>query len=542
MSDYIGVITNIGQAKIAAAIGGTALNPTTIRVGDGNGAPITPNAAMTDLVRRVGVAYPIISSGRDPVNANHWRVTALIPVDDGPFDIREIGVWDAAGDMIAVAKHVLVEKRSPAQGAAVELLTDIVFPVSETAQVTVQVTPSAQVSIFQLLRAGFTVVESATLANPPGAPVLGQTHVVPAGATGAWNGLAGYLVQWNGIVWVAVNIPTGFVVVDQSKDRYAGNRWLERTATGWDSGLTRLIQRQPGNAVTATGTANALSLTLDPVPASWGDLVKVPLNVEISDTNTGPATVAVVGLAGTKPLIHHDGSPLQENDLLEFSIQRMIFDGTYMRVDPVLSWSLIDTRIRAFARNGRPSSVRVYNASDTWTKPANLNFVRARLCGGGASGGVSSGVGGGVGRYWGGAGGNAGYVEAYIMAADLGATQAVTLGAGGAARLIAGGAQTGAAGGGSQFSYLFAAGGLAGGGVAGGPGDFGEGGGFTLNPPAVGYGVQGSRGMPGNFFGTPVPGILGLYGRGGNGGSVDEGANGVAGSDGIVIIEEYLLP
>ena len=235
MSDYIGVVTSIGQAKIAAAIGGTALNLTTIRVGDGNGAPITPNPAMTDLVRRVGVAYPIISSGRDPVNANHWRITTVIPVADGPFDIREIGVWDAAGDMIAIAKHVLVEKRSPAQGAAVELLTDIVFPVSETAQVTVQVTPSAQISIFQMLRAGFTVVESATLANPPAAPALGRTHVVPAGSTGAWNGLAGYLVQWNGIVWVAVDVPSGFVVVDQSRPTNHASRYLRRDPAGWVS-------------------------------------------------------------------------------------------------------------------------------------------------------------------------------------------------------------------------------------------------------------------------------------------------------------------
>ncbi|MFA6966127.1 phage tail protein [Bosea sp. (in: a-proteobacteria)] len=85
MSEYVGVVTTLGQAKIAAAIGGTALNLTTIRVGDGNGAPITPIPGMTDLVRRVGAAYPIIASGRDPVNANHWRVTALIPIEDGPF-------------------------------------------------------------------------------------------------------------------------------------------------------------------------------------------------------------------------------------------------------------------------------------------------------------------------------------------------------------------------------------------------------------------------------------------------------------------------
>lgn len=295
MSDYIGTVTNAGLAKLAASIGGSALNLSIVRVGDGNGAPITPNPAMTDLVRRVGAAYPIVSSGRDPVNANHWRVTALIPVDDGPFDIREIGVWDAAGEMIAVARHVLVEKRTPAQGAAVELLTDIVFPVSETAHVTVQVTPAAQVSIFQMLRAGFTVAESATLADPPGAPALGRTHVVPAGATGAWNGLAGYLVQWNGIVWVAVNVPAGFVVVVQDKAVNDPARWLRRAATGWETATASSsafgVARAATDAELTAGTgpgfvtaaqaagAGLLPLTALPFPEVYTADKMVPISV-----------------------------------------------------------------------------------------------------------------------------------------------------------------------------------------------------------------------------------------------------------------------
>ncbi|MFC5393083.1 phage tail protein [Bosea vestrisii] len=263
MSDYVGTVTNIGLAKIAAAIGGTALNLAIIRVGDGNGAPITPNPTMTDLVRRVGAAYPIISSGRDPVNANFWRVTALVPVEDGPFDIREIGVWDAAGDMIAISRHVLVEKRSPAQGAAVELLTDIVFPVAETAQVTVQVHPSSSTSILQVLRAGFTVVESAVVTAPPGAPALGRTHVIPAGATGAWAGLAGYLAQWNGTVWVTVDVPAGFVVVAMDRAADHAQRWLRRTAAGW-VGATAAedafgVARFATLAEHAAGASNALA-------------------------------------------------------------------------------------------------------------------------------------------------------------------------------------------------------------------------------------------------------------------------------------------
>jgi hypothetical protein len=317
MSEYIGVVTNTGQAKIAAAIGGTALNLATIRVGDGNGAPIVPNPAMVDLVRRVGAAYPIISSGRDPVNANHWRVTALIPVDDGPFDIREIGVWDAAGEMIAVARHVLVEKRTPAQGAAVELLTDIVFPVSETAQVTVQIQPTSAVSILQMLRAGFTVVESATVTAPPGAPALGRTHVVPADAIGAWAGLAGHVTQWNGTVWTAVDVPAGFVVVAQDKAVEDPLRWLRRTADDWTSAMATPAAVGPTRLATpaevAAGAAGvamspaeyhahlAKAADAGPTGPFWSVLSRLPIHAEVITADgrltitAGAGSVVVTG-------------------------------------------------------------------------------------------------------------------------------------------------------------------------------------------------------------------------------------------------------
>lgn len=324
MSDFIGTVTNAGLAKIADAIGGTALNLATVRVGDGSGAPITPNPTMTDLVRRVGNAYPIVSAGRDPVNANHWRISALIPVEDGPFDIREIGVWDAAGTMIAVARHVLVEKRTPAQGAAVELLTDIVFPVSETAQVTVQVQPASQISILQMLRAGFTVVDSATVTAPPGTPALGRTHVVPADATGAWAGLAGYLVQWGGSVWSAVDVPAGFVVVAADKAVDANDRYLRRSPAGWVSaaasasayGVTRLatpaeaLARTNGNiAVSPTSLVGLIGAGLDfrtvisalvtapPVAPTLGDAYLIPAG----------ATGAWAGAIGAIATFNGDG-------------------------------------------------------------------------------------------------------------------------------------------------------------------------------------------------------------------------------------------
>jgi phage-related tail fiber protein len=235
MSEFLGVVTAIGQQKMAASIGGAVMTPSLIRVGDGNGAAIVPVEGMIDLVRRVGVAYPIISAGRDPGNANAWRFETLIPEADGPFEIREIGLFDAAGDMIAVARHPLVEKRSAAQGALMSLITQIIIPVSETAQIALNLLPDAGVSIFQQLRVGFMAVESATVANPPANPPLGASYVVPAAPTGAWAGMTGRIVQWNGNVWVNVLPPTGHLVVVQDRALDDATRWLRREAGGWVS-------------------------------------------------------------------------------------------------------------------------------------------------------------------------------------------------------------------------------------------------------------------------------------------------------------------
>jgi hypothetical protein len=51
------------------------------------------------------------------------------------------------------------------------------------------------------------VIRSFTLATPPGSPLVGDTYVVPVGASVAWGNPDNTIVQWNGIAWEAT-IPT----------------------------------------------------------------------------------------------------------------------------------------------------------------------------------------------------------------------------------------------------------------------------------------------------------------------------------------------
>lgn len=430
MSEYVGVVTAVGQQKLAAAIGGTALNLTTIRVGDGNGAAIAPHIGMTDLVRRVGAAYPIISSGRDPVNLTHWRVTALIPAEDGPFDIREIGVFDAAGDMIAIARHVLVEKRSPAQGAAVELTTDIVFPVSETARVTVQVTPAAQISIFQMLRAGFTVVESASLANPPANAAPGRCHVVPEGASGAWNGLAGMLVQWNGTVWVAVNVPSGFLVVAQDRALDHAGRWLRRSDAGWVSaevspgaaGIIRqeTLRGQRANWIAVGGTASAL--TIDPVPAfpAAADTAGVPLRLAMPlAAVAGGTTLRYNAALPALPILWADGAAIGADDWAAGEVVGLIGTGA--------AFVIAGISPRRLYKETRRSRQQVFFGSGTFVVPPNVYEIEGECIGGGSG---AWGAWGGL--QLGGGGGGGGGRARKIIAVTPGQSIAITVGGGGA--------------------------------------------------------------------------------------------------------------
>jgi hypothetical protein len=207
----------------------------------------------------------------------------------------------------------------------------------------------------------------------------------------------------------------------------------------------------------------------------------------------------------------------------------------------------------------RTSVVRTYLTAAspaTWTKPAGLKYVIVEVQaagGGGGSGGADpSGTGGG--------GGGGGYSKKKINAADLGATETVTIGTTGAGG-ASGGNNNGTAGGNTSFGAHATAVGGGGGGygkTAGGtPGTAGTAASGDLNIA----GSAGGRGSASAAIEVPYPagtsflsngvtspgtttadGVAATgYGGGGSGGKTTSGAGGAGGngSAGIVIVTEY---
>lgn len=136
------ILTAIGRSKLAnAQVNGTAVNFTTMKAGDGNGAYYSPNESQTDLVNTVW-SGAINSLYIDPNNSTYVIVEAVIPEDVGNFYIREVGIFDDAGVLIGIGKYPETYKPTLAQGSGKDLYLRYIMETSNASVVTLKVDPS----------------------------------------------------------------------------------------------------------------------------------------------------------------------------------------------------------------------------------------------------------------------------------------------------------------------------------------------------------------------------------------------------------------
>ncbi|EMJ7958401.1 phage tail protein [Enterobacter chengduensis] len=139
---YYALLTNVGAAKLANATAlGEQVEITQMAVGDGNGVLPTPNPAQTTLVHELRRA-PLNTLTIDPVNTNQIIAEQVIPEDVGGWWIREIGLYDSDGDMIAVANCAETYKPLLQEGSGRVQVIRIVLIVSSTQAVTLKIDPS----------------------------------------------------------------------------------------------------------------------------------------------------------------------------------------------------------------------------------------------------------------------------------------------------------------------------------------------------------------------------------------------------------------
>lgn len=136
------LLTDIGAAKLASAAAlGVPLKITQMAVGDGGGVLPTPSAQQTALVaekRRASLNMLYI----DPQNSSQIIAEQVIPETEGGWWIREVGLFDETGALIAVGNCPESYKPQLAEGSGRTQTVRMVLITSSTDNITLKIDPS----------------------------------------------------------------------------------------------------------------------------------------------------------------------------------------------------------------------------------------------------------------------------------------------------------------------------------------------------------------------------------------------------------------
>ena len=170
---YFAVLTNQGAAKLAnAAALGTKVNITSMGVGDGGGTLPTPDPAQTKLIAEKRRAQ-LNSLTVDAANSSQIIAEQIIPESEGGFWIREIGLYDADGVLIAVANCPETYKPQLAEGSGRTQTVRMILIVNSSSAVTLKIDPAVVLATRQY-------VDNATIEVKAYADDLMTKHIAAA--------------------------------------------------------------------------------------------------------------------------------------------------------------------------------------------------------------------------------------------------------------------------------------------------------------------------------------------------------------------------
>lgn len=316
------LMTNLGRAKEAAALAnGTSVVITHIAIGDGTTVPSGGETALYHEVARKAI------SGHGTVvgASNVAYFDIFLEAAEGPYTIREAGLIDQDGDLIAIARYdPPISKPIPSSGQTVEGTIRLEVAFSNIAAITIVVDPSFKVALQRLNRLPWLPVISMTTAAPPSTPAIGDVYLVAPGATGAWSGQVGKIAEFTAAGWGVMTPPDGHGVSlpdGRIFERIDGN-YVEKIAGDTQSGKW--------SYAVAGGTANALVATLSPAPSA----LKAGMVVRLlaSTANTAAVTLNVNGL-GAKNVVSKTQQTLAPGQIPAGAVAEFVYDGNSFQVD-----------------------------------------------------------------------------------------------------------------------------------------------------------------------------------------------------------------
>lgn len=143
MSDYYTIFTNIGVAKMANALAlGQSVVLTHFAVGDGGvDGDYNPTAAQTELKNETFRAA-VNAINIDANNPSWLVVEAVIPANQGGWYVREAGLFDQDGDMIAIIRYPETFKPVLESGVGKDLYLRVILEHSNSELVELKIDPA----------------------------------------------------------------------------------------------------------------------------------------------------------------------------------------------------------------------------------------------------------------------------------------------------------------------------------------------------------------------------------------------------------------
>lgn len=141
-SQFFAILTAVGEAKQANADAlGIPWKLTELGVGDANGTDPIPDRTQKKLINERR-RRQLNKLSIDPANPNILIAEQIIPADEGGWWIREIGLYDGDGDLVAVANCAPSYKPLMSQGSGRTQVVRMNFIVSSAANVVLMIDPA----------------------------------------------------------------------------------------------------------------------------------------------------------------------------------------------------------------------------------------------------------------------------------------------------------------------------------------------------------------------------------------------------------------
>ena len=142
MTEHYTILTDKGASKIAEAIRvGQKIEITQMALGDGDGSLPKPQSNATSLVKERYRAS--INSAKVDEHNNAWVIfEQVLAPDIGGWWIREVGLYDKDGDLIAIGNYPEQYKPLLTEGASTTQTVSIVIQVLSSDAITLKIDPS----------------------------------------------------------------------------------------------------------------------------------------------------------------------------------------------------------------------------------------------------------------------------------------------------------------------------------------------------------------------------------------------------------------